>query len=488
MKTSPPALVTMIATAVAGFSLVLLFLELSGFRQLLFDRPDMPQLLNSLELHSGRLFVLIVVFSAATIVLARLAFKGVTQSHQLKAAILQRTGSDATAISTGASGEALALLDQWHQTLNINLSDLERRQRLLIEKAVDVICVLDMEGRFISISKACKEAWGYTPDELKGRNLRFVLEGDRAEQVLASIVGAARSIDRIVFESELRRKDGELVAVVWTGHWSATEGGLFCIVHDISKQKLIEKTVRESEQRLREALEAQQELERMKREFVAMVTHDVRSPLTSVRGLLVLLEQGALGTINDQGREIAGRVHKECSRLLRLLNDMLELDKIEAGAFDLQCAAMDLSVTVLEAVENVRATADVKQVSVEASAPSSICYGDEHRLMQVLGNLLSNAIKYAPENSAVKVTLRVDASMAIVCVEDHGAGIPEEKVAKIFERFGQASPDDARKKGGTGLGLAICKAIVEQHGGRIGVDSKLGGGSKFWFTVPRKLG
>jgi signal transduction histidine kinase len=216
-----------------------------------------------------------------------------------------------------------------------------------------------------------------------------------------------------------------------------------------------------------------------------MISHDLRSPLTSMQGVLILLENGAIGQINDQGKQIAVRAYKECSRMLRLLDDILEISKIKAGVFNLQCAELSIGQVIREAVENVTHIANEKQIRIEQDAPPAVAYGDDQRIMQVLLNLLSNAIKYAPASSSIRIAANDVGEEILVSVMDQGKGIPSDKLDKIFGKFEQAELADQREMGGTGLGLAICKAIVQEHGGRIGVESKVGEGSRFWFTIPK---
>jgi PAS domain S-box-containing protein len=570
-----------ISSALAGLLavalIVLLFAELASLSQWLENARTRVPTLEAQSIQQ-KLQMLSIALLPVSLALVGLSLAGQIQSAQLRSIITKRLRQLVSQPGDlPLANDAVASLDHLQNQLSAELYDLRQRQKLLVEKAVDVICVVDMKGKFVTVSGAARRAWGFEPKELTGKPLGFVLEGEHADRILHTIVGAAKSIDRVVFESNLRCKDGSLIDVVWTGHWSASEGGLFCIVHDISQQKLIEKTIRESEHRLRVVLESlpvgvlatdnmgqiefangmaqrsllaqpeqlvginvaaifeyqslttaelseletnakrsdgqliptnvwlstielagvekkliafldvsvKYDLEKMKQEFIAMITHDLRSPLTSVQGVLVLMQKGVLGQLNEQGNQMTRRVQNECERLIRLLNDMLQVNKMELGNFDLECTPVDLSATIKDAVENVRALASDKQISMELHLENSLCMADEQRIMQVMMNLLSNAIKYAPEQSSVQITMNGDGEQALVAVEDQGRGIPEEKLDLIFEKFGMVEADDAKKRGGTGLGLAICKAIITQHGGQIGVRSTIGKGSKFWFTVPK---
>jgi PAS domain S-box-containing protein len=474
-------------------------------------------------------------------------------------------------------------LQQAVESVTLELLESRRQRKLLFERAVDVICVVGADGLLTNVSPAAKKSWGYQPIDLEGRSIASVLRTPDAERILSLLRDSTTSIDKIYFESQVQCKDGSMLDVAWTGHFSPSEGGLFCIVHDISQQKRTEKSIRQNETRLRVALEslpmatlvidvdncvefangaahvllgygtedmmgtrvtavfpdehlleqddtpydkgiatiatckdgshkdvdvwmtrlevlenetkvlmvfvdktAQIEFEKVKNEFMAMITHDLRSPLSAVIGMLALLEQGVLGTLSERGKQIASGSQRECQRMLRLLNDLLQLEKMASGSFELECKPMDLNATIREALEQVRRSAESKQLSLKVDLQFGTCFGDHERLMQVMINLLNNAIKYAPPKSQIRVKTGDFGPYVMATVEDRGPGIPEEKLEKIFESYGQVDLNDARKHGGTGLGLSICKAIVQQHGGHIGVDTAVNQGSRFWFTVPKQ--
>ena len=217
-----------------------------------------------------------------------------------------------------------------------------------------------------------------------------------------------------------------------------------------------------------------------------MLTHDLKTPLTSIHGILALLEEGFLGRLSEQGVEMTKRVRITCKRLLRLINDMLDLEKINAGKFSLECKDVDAAFVVGQSVETIQNLAAERKISIKTNSTPVTCWGDDDRLIQVLVNLLSNAIKYSPENAVIEVLSEEQSDAVKFSVFDHGRGIPADKVGRVFERFEQVEVADAKKKGGTGLGLAICQAIVTEHGGNIGANSQLGEGSCFWFTIPKK--
>jgi PAS domain S-box-containing protein len=227
-------------------------------------------------------------------------------------------------------------------------------------------------------------------------------------------------------------------------------------------------------------------VERMKNEFVSTVSHELRTPLTSIRGALGLLEAGVMGPLEESTLEIVRIARTNSERLIRLINDMLDLEKIEAGKLEMVLRDVGAEALVESAVDSVRGTAEQAGVTVAIHLePDLRAHVDVDRVVQVLTNLLSNAIKFSPRGGAVTLRARACEERARFEIVDRGPGIPPELRARLFQKFQQLDASDARAKGGTGLGLSISKAIVEQHGGAIGVDSTPGEGATFWFEIAR---
>jgi signal transduction histidine kinase len=224
-------------------------------------------------------------------------------------------------------------------------------------------------------------------------------------------------------------------------------------------------------------------LDQRQDEFISTVSHELRTPLTSLRGALGLLMSG---TITDpaKARHMMEIALSNTDRLIRLVNDMLDLERIGSGQEELHTGMCDVEELMQRAVASLEVDAASAQLGVTVQAAGVRIRADADRILQTLINLLSNAIKFSPPGREVKMSAQLAGDEALLQVQDFGRGIPVDKLEAIFERFQQVDATDARSKGGTGLGLAICRSIVAQHGGRIWATSVLGEGSTFSIALP----
>ena len=229
----------------------------------------------------------------------------------------------------------------------------------------------------------------------------------------------------------------------------------------------------------------EKELDQTKSEFISIASHELRTPMTSIKGSLDLLLGGFAGDVNEETRELLVIAHSGCERLIRLINDILDLSKIEAGKMQLRLQRMSLVDSVQRSVRTIKSYADSLNVklAVEAAEPLPEVLGDKDRLDQVVTNLLGNAIKFSPPEATVTVAVRLVEGGVECRVIDTGPGIPGDQVDRIFDKFHQVA-GPSRKKGGTGLGLTIARALVVEHNGRIWAESQVGRGSQFSFTIP----
>jgi len=233
--------------------------------------------------------------------------------------------------------------------------------------------------------------------------------------------------------------------------------------------------------------ERTKELDRMKSEFVAVVSHEVRTPLTSIKGSLELLGDERFHLLPPPQRELLSICQANTERLITLINDILDFSKLESSKLSLQFEAVDVGRLVPEAVDHIRNLAAMKGIGIDVhvEASAGTIEADPMRVAQVITNLLGNAIKFSPENGKIEIWARGSDEEITVDIKDYGRGISQRDLSRLFQRFAQLDSSTTRRAGGTGLGLVISKGIVEQHTGRIWVESTMGKGSTFSFSLPR---
>ena len=226
------------------------------------------------------------------------------------------------------------------------------------------------------------------------------------------------------------------------------------------------------------------EVEERVKDFYSMVSHELRTPLASIRTALGLMESFT-DELSDKTRPVVKIAATEADRLMRLINDILDMRKIEAGKLELALDAHDIAKLVSRAVVSIDSLAQQAKVTIKENlVPDLDVYCDGDRILQVLSNILANAIKYSPSPGEVTVSCEKSGASCKISVRDLGPGVAKNQAHKLFGRFEQLRSKDGKQRAGSGLGLAIAKAIVEQHGGEIGVELPDGGGSIFWFSLP----
>lgn len=352
----------------------------------------------------------------------------------------------------------------------------ERRVRAMLDNMLVGLVSVTTNGKIELLNSRIIEMLGYAPHELVDTELLPLFPRTKSASFLEFWQQIANAESGKICEVEAQRKDGSLLPVeISMTEFSTIDGERIMVnLVDITQRR---------------------QIERMKEEFVAMISHDLRTPLNSVNGFLELLEDGVYGDLSATGTERTALATRNVARLLRLINDLLEVTKLESGQLELHYESISSKTAITRSIESVRDFADKQRVSLEQRGEDHSLVADGHRIERVIVNLLSNAVKFSPEGAAVTVeavdvAIGDDAttpgSMVEFRVIDRGRGVPESHREVIFERYRQVKVSDATRKGGTGLGLAICKAIVEQHGGQIGIDSEEGKGSTFWFRLPRE--
>ncbi len=353
------------------------------------------------------------------------------------------------------------------------LRQLQQQQELILHCADDGLIGIDLHGVITFANPAAARFLQRPGQTMVGQSLASVVEPldsnqqpYEAGQWPVQKTLSTKQSEHVQFES-FRRRDGSRFAAEYDSTPIRDDAGalLGAVVsfRDVSRRF---------------------EVDQLKAEFVSLVSHELRTPLTSIRGALGLLASGRLGTLPEQGQKMLEVAANNTERLVKLVNDILDFERLQAGKLQMQVVDADSSSLVRTAVDSMLGLALKNSVQVKSEVDGFGLRVDPDRMQQVLANLMSNAIKFSPPSSTVLVQARLVEGEAEFRVIDHGRGIPGHMLEKVFERFQQVDGSDAKEKGGTGLGLPICRSIVQQHGGRIWAESEFGQGSTFIVRIP----
>jgi len=332
------------------------------------------------------------------------------------------------------------------------------------------IAISTLEGghpKIVDVNPAFARMTGYSIEELRGGDFSMITPPEHLDS-LDQISEAIRTGKEVIArEQPTLRKDGTIAYGSLTVSVMRDEGGapqmLVGAIEDITRRKAAERT---------------------KDEFVSVVGHELRTPLTSIRGSLGLLQGGVVGEMSGEAEGMIDTAVASADRLVRLINDVLDLERMESGRIQLRRAPVTARELVEQAVDVVGAIAGEAEIELRSEVPDLQVDADADRIVQTLTNLLANAVKFSGAGQAVEVDAWADDGRAHFAVLDHGRGIPPDQLDSIFERFNQVDASDAREKGGTGLGLAIAQQIVEGHGGQIWAESNPECGTRIQFTLP----
>ncbi len=378
----------------------------------------------------------------------------------------------------------------------------ESRFRQLLESAPDAILEVDIDGSIALFNQTAEKMFGYSREELIGQKIEALVPAAMKHAHIGhrTVYTAHPQVRPMGTGLELKgqRKDGSLFPVEISLSPNRTDEGLHVIalVRDISERKETEDRLRAVREQLTAELKAKNELlesrnreveqaNRLKSEFLASMSHELRTPLHTILGFSELLLEESDGPLNQKQKRFMGHILQDSRHLLELINEVLDLTKIESGRFDLHLAAFDFTGVVDEAISAIRRQSDPRQVQLEnKTSLHATVYADRLRVKEIVYNLLSNAIKFTKDGGSVWIESSRNENFLKVAVCDSGIGIPAEEHEAIFDKFYQLGETTRGIREGTGLGLAITKHLVELHGGKISVESEPGKGSRFGFTLP----
>jgi len=356
----------------------------------------------------------------------------------------------------------------------------EEQLRLIANGLPVLIAYVDKQQHYRFNNEAYKTWLGLAPLEIYDCHLLQV-HGEEEYQQIQSYVEIALGGETVTYERDLVLQDGcvHSLSVTYIPHLQKQQQiqGFFALTSDISDRKAIE---------------------RMKDEFISVVSHELRTPLTSIHSSLKILATGKLGNLDQQGQRMLQIADEQTERLVHLVNNVLDLQRIQSGKINMNKEACPAQELMRESIQAMKNLAQAQEIKLSFQPCNFVVWADRDYIVQTLTNLVGNAIKFSPQNSTVELSAMIESPAQVTkkhqsisyitfAVKDHGQGIPQDRLETIFERFQQVDSSDSRNKGGTGLGLAICRQIVEGHGGQIWAESLLERGSTFYFTLPKLI-
>ncbi|MGA2328666.1 MAG: PAS domain S-box protein [Bryobacteraceae bacterium] len=362
----------------------------------------------------------------------------------------------------------------------------------IVEASDDAIVSMSLDGVVATCNAGAERIFGYSAQEVVGRSVSLLYPKDRLEELQRLLARVRRGDGVRNYEAVRVRKDGRRISVSITVSPIRNGGGTVigaCIIsRDITAHKRLENQLLAKNKELEQQNRRVREASRVKNEFLANMSHELRSPLNGVIGFTELMHDGKLGPVSVEHQEYLGDILSSAKHLLQLINDMLDLAKVESGRIEFRPEPVALVKLVREVADVLRAIAAQKRIALEADVPPELNAAllDPARFKQVLYNYLSNALKFTPEDGRVRVQIRPEGAGEFrLEVEDNGIGIAAGEIPNLFTEFRQLDTSAAKKYQGSGLGLALTKRIVEAQGGRVGVDSQPGQGSVFFAVLPR---
>jgi PAS domain S-box-containing protein len=363
-------------------------------------------------------------------------------------------------------------------------SKLETGNRF-IDLSVDMFCIAGFDGFFKSLNPSWQTTLGFTTEELMAKPyLEFIHPDDRSATVAEDIRLQNREVT-FAFENRYLCRDGSYKWMLWNAVSVPEQNIIYAVARDITERKKVQAQI---EQQNRELALRNREVERattLKSKFLATMSHELRTPLNAIVGFSELLAEETAGELNDKQKRFVGHIKQGSAHLLQLINDILDLSKIEAGQLELRCEDFQVKDTLPEVLSTIRPLAMAKNIQVQHSLKTDrAVFADRVRFKQILYNLLSNAVKFTPKGGRIEIDSLDDENFVYVSVTDTGIGIRAEDQAVVFEEFRQVEGKTGATSEGTGLGLAITKRLVEQQGGKISLQSETGKGSRFTFTLP----
>lgn len=366
----------------------------------------------------------------------------------------------------GGNDEISQIDTAFHKTAKA-LVTARKKERAVFDNSQDLICVIDREGRIISTNPACERLLHYEKEEFCRQNL-FDLTFDEDRDAVRKLL-TLDSGEACIFESRLQGADGNKLWLSWSISKDKMKEHWYCVAHDVSNRK---------------------ELEQLKQEFLAMVSHDLRTPLTSITGIAKLIIAGAFGKIEEPSLFVLQEITREGDRLLELINDLLDIEKLEAGKMQLLFERSSLSELLRRCVS--RKDPAGANIDLQLCPDDTAFDADQDRFLQAIGNVIGFALRFKQEGSKLRISYRASAEGLELEITASNLRIGSKQHEKLFDRF--AANDDGAEPGReaenaeSGLALPIARSIIEGHGGKIRLKTGPDGADMFWICVPRRQG
>jgi len=372
--------------------------------------------------------------------------------------------------------------------LEQHLRESEVKYRELFENAQEAMYTIDMNGTFLAMNNVGLNALRVRKDEIIGTNLSEWLTPESMETARHRLSEFAKGIQLGPMVYEIVRKDGEHIWIEVNNRYIMEGGkitGIHGIARDITEKKRLEQKIKDYHAKLEKSYEELLEADRIKTEFMSNITHELLTPLTSIKGFVELIDDETMGKINAEQKKSLEIIKRNSERLIRLIKELLDTSNLENNKLGLQFRLVSVNSILSRTIQDIHPQANDKQITIIKDIQQiPEIWGDEERLVQVLTNLLINAIKFTPHEGKITIRAAEDIEHVKISISDTGIGIPADKLKNIFDRFYQIDGSASRKYGGVGLGLSICKSIIDRHFGTIWAESN-GHGSTFHIVLPK---
>jgi signal transduction histidine kinase len=353
--------------------------------------------------------------------------------------------------------------EQAASTIVADRSNLVERLNLIADYSSAVVCMFDQDFVLQAVSPSITKIWNCSSIDRIGKSIEDLLEPGQFVAWQEQMVNVRNNSREKIFDACITCGSGVTLETRWNVEWSESRQSYFAVIEDVSAEK---------------------ELERLRNEFVVVISHDIRTPLSSIKLVLQMLLDGLYGRVNEHGEARIGESLESCVFILDMIADLIDLHRLDVSKPQLRYSDVNMQELIGESIRSVSSLAAAKNMQVRSNVGGVDCALDAVRIKRVFVNLLSNAIKFSPDQSSVYLHSLADDEFITIMIRDEGPGIDPESIHQLFSRFSATSNPESRRDG-SGLGLFVSKSLVEAHGGAIKVRSEVGKGTNFEIMLPR---